>query len=277
MFLWFFVVPELLPKALGDWIKQMPPPWGSYLPAVMCLAHLHLGARRRAGARRHQLAAARPAHGRHRDRPHRGADLPLRDPAAGLPHHPAAAHLRVHERHQELVGRADHRPARAHRARARDAGVQLPGVRGLHRGHGDLPAHQPDRGARDARAREEGARAGPDRGQRRRRRRGTDVRRLRLRRHPALAGLPLPGGDGLHADADRARDDRRHHLRHAARDDAAVGVQAAVDARRRLREPDALAAAGAGDLLVLLPRALHRRLAHRREQADRGRRAGCRR
>jgi glutamate/aspartate transport system permease protein len=38
MFLWFFVVPELLPTALGDWIKQMPPPWGSYVPAVMCLA-----------------------------------------------------------------------------------------------------------------------------------------------------------------------------------------------------------------------------------------------
>ena len=38
MFLWFFVVPELLPQALGDWIKQMPPPWGSYVPAVMCLA-----------------------------------------------------------------------------------------------------------------------------------------------------------------------------------------------------------------------------------------------
>jgi glutamate/aspartate transport system permease protein len=37
MFLWFFVVPELLPTALGDWIKQMPPPWGSYLPAVLCL------------------------------------------------------------------------------------------------------------------------------------------------------------------------------------------------------------------------------------------------
>ena len=37
MFLWFFVVPELLPTALGDWVKQMPPPWGSYLPAVMCL------------------------------------------------------------------------------------------------------------------------------------------------------------------------------------------------------------------------------------------------
>ena len=38
MFLWFFVVPELVPEALGNWIKQMPPPWGSYLPAVMCLA-----------------------------------------------------------------------------------------------------------------------------------------------------------------------------------------------------------------------------------------------
>ena len=38
MFLWFFVVPELLPQALGDRIKQLPPPWGSYVPAVLCLA-----------------------------------------------------------------------------------------------------------------------------------------------------------------------------------------------------------------------------------------------
>jgi glutamate/aspartate transport system permease protein len=37
MFLWFFVLPELLPKALGDAIKQMPPPWASYVPAVLCL------------------------------------------------------------------------------------------------------------------------------------------------------------------------------------------------------------------------------------------------
>ena len=37
MFLWFFVVPELLPRAMGDAIKQVPPPWGSYIPAVMCL------------------------------------------------------------------------------------------------------------------------------------------------------------------------------------------------------------------------------------------------
>jgi glutamate/aspartate transport system permease protein len=37
MFLWFFVIPEVLPKALGDWIKQMAPPWGMYIPAVLCL------------------------------------------------------------------------------------------------------------------------------------------------------------------------------------------------------------------------------------------------
>jgi glutamate/aspartate transport system permease protein len=37
MFLWFFVMPELLPKQIGDAVKQMPPPWGSYLPAVLCL------------------------------------------------------------------------------------------------------------------------------------------------------------------------------------------------------------------------------------------------
>ena len=37
MFLWFFVLPELLPKALGDAVKQIPPPWGSYFPAVLCL------------------------------------------------------------------------------------------------------------------------------------------------------------------------------------------------------------------------------------------------
>jgi glutamate/aspartate transport system permease protein len=37
MFLWFFVFPELLPAQWGDAIKQMPPPWSSYIPAVLCL------------------------------------------------------------------------------------------------------------------------------------------------------------------------------------------------------------------------------------------------
>ncbi len=37
MFLWFFVFPEFLPKGLGDTIKQMPPPWSVFVPAVLCL------------------------------------------------------------------------------------------------------------------------------------------------------------------------------------------------------------------------------------------------
>jgi len=37
MFLWYFVLPELLPNALGDAMKQMVPPWASFWPAVLCL------------------------------------------------------------------------------------------------------------------------------------------------------------------------------------------------------------------------------------------------
>ncbi len=37
MFLWYFVAPELLPQGPGDWVKQLPPPWGMYFPAVLCL------------------------------------------------------------------------------------------------------------------------------------------------------------------------------------------------------------------------------------------------
>jgi glutamate/aspartate transport system permease protein len=37
LFLWFFVLPELLPKALGTAIKQMTPPWASFVPAVIGL------------------------------------------------------------------------------------------------------------------------------------------------------------------------------------------------------------------------------------------------
>ena len=37
LFLWFFVLPELLPKAMGTAIKQMTPPWASFVPAVIGL------------------------------------------------------------------------------------------------------------------------------------------------------------------------------------------------------------------------------------------------
>jgi glutamate/aspartate transport system permease protein len=37
LFLWFFVLPELLPVTLGTAIKQMAPPWASFVPAVIGL------------------------------------------------------------------------------------------------------------------------------------------------------------------------------------------------------------------------------------------------
>jgi glutamate/aspartate transport system permease protein len=37
MFLWYFVLPEVLPLGLGTAMKQMDPPWASFLPAVLCL------------------------------------------------------------------------------------------------------------------------------------------------------------------------------------------------------------------------------------------------
>jgi glutamate/aspartate transport system permease protein len=38
IFLWYFVVPELLPAALGTALKQIQPPWGAFLPAALGLA-----------------------------------------------------------------------------------------------------------------------------------------------------------------------------------------------------------------------------------------------
>ncbi len=38
MFLWYFVMPELLPKPAGDWLKSIAPPWGSFLPALIGLS-----------------------------------------------------------------------------------------------------------------------------------------------------------------------------------------------------------------------------------------------
>ncbi|WP_349975713.1 amino acid ABC transporter permease [Pseudomonas sp. WHRI 8519] len=38
MFLWYFVLPELLPVAWGDAIKQLAQPWGSFWPALICLS-----------------------------------------------------------------------------------------------------------------------------------------------------------------------------------------------------------------------------------------------
>ncbi|CAN7658144.1 MULTISPECIES: amino acid ABC transporter permease [unclassified Variovorax] len=44
MFLWYFVLPELLPADLGSAMKKMPPPWGAFVPALIALS-LYTGAR----------------------------------------------------------------------------------------------------------------------------------------------------------------------------------------------------------------------------------------
>ena len=38
LFLWYFVLPEVIPTAAGTWLKQMPPPWGAFVPALFCLS-----------------------------------------------------------------------------------------------------------------------------------------------------------------------------------------------------------------------------------------------
>lgn len=38
LFLWYFVLPEVIPAAAGTWLKQMPPPWGAFVPALACLS-----------------------------------------------------------------------------------------------------------------------------------------------------------------------------------------------------------------------------------------------
>jgi glutamate/aspartate transport system permease protein len=37
MFLWYFVLPEVLPRPAGEWLKQLAPPWSSFFPALVCL------------------------------------------------------------------------------------------------------------------------------------------------------------------------------------------------------------------------------------------------
>lgn len=38
MFLWYFALPELLPSSMGTVVKQMAQPWGSFVPALLCLS-----------------------------------------------------------------------------------------------------------------------------------------------------------------------------------------------------------------------------------------------
>ncbi len=114
---------------------------------------VHVRARGRADARRHQRAAARPETGRDRARVDDGADLSLRAAADGVPHHHAAADVRIPQHHQEHLGGHHHRPDRTDRRGALDAGIFVPGVRGLYRRDRALSAGQYRRRHRHAPAR----------------------------------------------------------------------------------------------------------------------------
>lgn len=43
-FLWYFVFPEVVPTSFGNYIKSVPPPWASFIPALIALS-LYTGAR----------------------------------------------------------------------------------------------------------------------------------------------------------------------------------------------------------------------------------------
>ncbi|MDM0041318.1 amino acid ABC transporter permease [Variovorax sp. J22G21] len=43
MFLWYFVMPEVIPSQLGNAVKGLPAPWAQFLPALACLS-LYQGA-----------------------------------------------------------------------------------------------------------------------------------------------------------------------------------------------------------------------------------------
>ncbi len=146
LFIWYFVVPEILPFGLGDRVKQMDPTLNAFLTSFICLG-LFTAARVceqvRAGI--DSLAKGQKnaglAMGLTLWQTYKFVLLPM---AFRIVIPPLGQ--RVHERLQELVGRAHHRPARAHRAKPADRRVHGEYLRGLHRRHRALYRHHVDRG-----------------------------------------------------------------------------------------------------------------------------------
>ena len=91
MFLWYFVLPEVMPQAIGDWLKQSAN--ASFYNAVICLGLYHLGACCRAGQGRNSQSSHRTTHGGSRHGPDAAADIPIRPFADGISHHSSAIDL----------------------------------------------------------------------------------------------------------------------------------------------------------------------------------------
>ena len=122
-------------RRLGDWLKgDLPEPDHAALRTVQPVGvhrrralpgALHGVARRRAGARRHRVAAERPDERRPRDGLHAAAGLQIRAAADGLPADHPADDVGVPDHFQELLDRAHHRRARTDRAKPADFRIHV--------------------------------------------------------------------------------------------------------------------------------------------------------
>ncbi len=163
LFIWYFLVPDLLPADMQEWYKQdLNPTTSAYLSVVVCLG-LFTAARVceqvRTGIQalpRGQESAAR-AMGFKLPQIYWNVLLPQ-----GLPDHHSAAYLGIPQCLQELLRGLADRPDGVARADQADRRVLRQPVRSLHPGHADLfhPEHEPD--AAHAHGREESRGARPD-------------------------------------------------------------------------------------------------------------------
>ncbi len=136
LFLWFFVLPELLPRAAGLWLKQLPnaPFWtaaigvGLFMSARVAV-QLAAGI---ASLPRGQKQAA-TALGLTTVQGYRYVLLPM---AFRIILPPLTSEFL--NTIKNTVGRDHHRPDRTDRPGARDAGILVSGVRGLHRRDRDV-------------------------------------------------------------------------------------------------------------------------------------------
>src|SRR3989344_4808077 len=250
LFVWYFIVPELLPTAWGTAIKQLPPDLQQFGAAVICLGlftSARVSEQVRAGIESLPIGQTRAGPG-----PEPAASLPAGAAAHGLSAHRAAADLGVPQHLQELGRVLDHRPAGAGRARQAAGGLHRAALRVLHRRDGDVPAHQRRRDDADglAGAPRQGARLhGPV--NEKEHKHGL---RIRLVLHPGLAALPGRRHAGLAGDHGGGAGGG-HGVGHGAGADAAVARGAAALVRHRLHQPVPLGAAGDGAAVVLPDRA----------------------
>ena len=148
LFLWFFVLPEILPRSWGLWLKQMPnAPFYTAAIGIGLFMSARVAEQLRAGInslpRGQKLAAT--ALGLTTVQTYRYVLLPM---AFRIILPPLTSEFLSH--HQEHLGGHHHRPDRTDRRGARDAGIFLSGVRGLHRRDGAVSPGQHRRRHRHA-------------------------------------------------------------------------------------------------------------------------------